>query len=300
MNWGALVAVLLWGASFVAVKVALIELAPVHLVLLRVGLAALALDVLLLRRDRRAEISDLTGRDWTWIGLLVLISVFPHQLAQVAGLQRTTAINGALLITLAPLFMFGLSAVLFGEAVTHPKVLGFAVAIVGSTLVISRGNLATLNLDSQTLSGDLLVVVSAVGWALYSTLGKELLRRRPPLLIVTLALNLSLPILAVIAALGAPGFVISVAAMSWRGWAAALFLGWACSALAYVLWYAALQHQEMSRVSVLQYLQPLAATGLGMLLLNESITWATAIGGGMILGGVALVNRQSTTKPDRS
>jgi drug/metabolite transporter (DMT)-like permease len=71
-----------------------------------------------------------------------------------------------------------------------------------------------------------------------------------------------------------------------------LFLAWGCSALAYVLWYEALQRQEMSRVGVLHYLQPVVTTLLGVFLLAESVTWATAVGGGMILSGVALVNRR--------
>ena len=93
VSWEALVAVLFWGASFVASKIALAELLPVHLILLRVSLGALALNVLLLRQGRWAEAACLIRRDWARIGLLVLISVFVHQLAQMLGLQRTTAIS---------------------------------------------------------------------------------------------------------------------------------------------------------------------------------------------------------------
>jgi drug/metabolite transporter (DMT)-like permease len=291
VSWGALVAVSLWGASFVAAKIALAELQPVQLILLRAILGALALDGLLLRGGWR-EIPLLTRHDWRRIGELVLISVFPHQLAQMVGLRQTTAINGALLITLAPLFMFALSAALLGEPVTRSKALGFLAAILGSALVITRGDLAAMRPGSGTAIGDLLIVVSAVGWALYSTLGKDLLRRRSPLLSVTLVFNLSLPLLIALAALDGANLLRAVQGLSGRGWAAVLFLSWGCSALAYVLWYTALQRQEMSRISVLQYLQPLVATLLGILLLDESIVWATAVGGGMILGGVALVNRR--------
>jgi drug/metabolite transporter (DMT)-like permease len=292
MNWGAVVAVLFWGASFVASKIALAELSPLHLILLRVSLGTLVLDALLLRRDRWAELSRLTQRDWVRIGLLVLISVFAHQLAQMLGLQRTTAINGALLITLAPLFMFALSVTFMSERVTWLKALGFLAALLGSALIITRGNLRALSAGSQTLVGDLLIVLSAVGWALFSTLGRDLLQERSPLLVVTLVFNLSLPVLAVSTALGRQGFFAALGGMTWRGWGATFFLAWGCSALAYVLWYQALQSQEMSRVGVLHYLQPLVTMLLGVLLLRESVGWATILGGGMILGGVALVNRR--------
>jgi drug/metabolite transporter (DMT)-like permease len=291
VSWGALVAVLLWGASFVASKIALAELSPVHLILLRVSLGAVALNCLLLRGDGWAKITHLSRRDWGSIGLLVLISVFLHQLMQIVGLQQTTAINGALLITLAPLFMFTLSAVFFGEPVTRSKVAGFLLAILGSTLVITRGSLETLRTSGHPLVGDLLIVVSAAGWALYSTLGKDLLQRQSPLPVVTMIFNLSVPVMAALAALSGQNLLSALSRMTWRGWGAVVFLSWGCSALAYALWYKALQRQEMSRVSVLHYLQPLVATLLGILVLSESVVWATVVGGGMILSGVALVNR---------
>lgn len=285
-------AVLLWGASFVANKIALVQLSPVHLLLIRACLAALALNGLLLKQGRWVEITLLKRRSWTRIGLIVLVSVFLHLLTQMTGLQRTSAINGALLITLAPLFIFALSVAFFSEPVTWPKVAGFLTAILGSALVITRGDLQTLRLNSQTLVGDLLIVASAIGWALYSSLGRDLLQARSPLLVVALVFNLSVPLLSALAALSGQSFVATLSSLTWRTWGAVFFLAWGCSALAYVLWYAALQKQQMSQVSVLQYLQPLVATLLSITLLGESVVWATAIGGGLILSGVTLVNRQ--------
>jgi len=292
VSWHALVAVIFWGASFVAGKFALAELSPLHLVLVRAILAALALDLSLLLGGGWDEVARLTRYDWARLGLLALISVFLHQLVQMAGLRQTTAINSALLVTLGPLFMFALAAILFGERVTRFKVAGFLIAILGSTLVITRGDLQSLRVSGSTLAGDLLVVVSALGWALYSTLSKGLLRKRPPVLVAALVFSLSVPVLAASAQLGGGGLMAALPRVTWRGWGAMLFLAWACSALGYILWYRALQKQEISRVSVLQYLQPLVATLLSILLLNESVAWATAIGGGLIMGGVALVNRK--------
>jgi len=292
LSWQALVAVVFWGASFVAGKFALAELSPLHLVLVRAILAALALDLFLWWRRGWIDAAHLTRYDWARIGLLTLLSVFPHQLAQMAGLRQTTAVNSALLVTLGPLFMFLLSASFFGERVTRFKVAGFLIAILGSTLVITRGDLQSLRLSGNTLAGDLLVVVSALGWALYSTLSKGLLQKRPPVLVAALVFSLSVPVLAATAQLNGGGLMAALPSLTWRGWGAVLFLAWACSALGYILWYRALQKHEISRVSVLQYLQPLVATLLSILLLNESVAWATAIGGGLIMGGVALVNRK--------
>ncbi len=296
----ALAAVLMWGASFVAGKIVLAELEPLQLVFVRALLASTALSLLLLRRELRRELRLFTRRDWTRIGLLVLISVWPHQLAQMTGLRQTTAINGALLITLAPLFMFALSATLFGERVTWLKTLGFLTAILGAALVITRGDLQAIAIAGGTLAGDLLIVVSAVGWALYSTLSQDLLRTHSPLLVVALVFDLSTLPLAALTLAGGANPLPALLHLSGAGWAALLFLGWGCSALGYILWYGALQRREISRVSILQYLQPLVAALLGALLLNESPTWATVAGGALILGGVAVVQVRADSKGEKS
>jgi len=299
VSWGALVAVIFWGASFVALKTALNELSPLQLILMRTLLGALALDTVLLWKGQWRRATQLTRRDWTRIVLLVMISVFAHQLVQLVGLRQTTAINGALLITLAPLFIFVLSVAFFGERLTRIKATGFLAAILGSMLVITRGDLRALSVSSETLAGDWLVVVSALGWALYSLWSKDLLRERSPLLVVALVFNLSVPLLAALTLPGAKSLVPALGELSWRGWVAMLFLAWGCSALAYGLWYASLQKHDMSQVSIYQYLQPLVATLLGVVVLRESVVWATVVGGLTILSGVALVNRPSGNKPSR-
>jgi len=291
MNWPALCAVILWGASFIANKIALQELSPVHLILLRAILGSLALDALLLYRGQWSDLAHLSRRDWIRIAGLVLISVFFHQLAQMVGLQKTTAINGALLITLSPLFMFMLSTAFLGERAQWRTVLGFLMAILGAALVISRGEIGVLYVDRVTIMGDLLIIVSAGGWALYSILGKGFVQKHPPLLMVALVFSLSIPILIALGHYRGENFIAPLFTLSWQGWGAVFFLAWGCSALAYVLWYGALQKRKVSHVGIFQYIQPVVATLLGIVILHETVTWATVIGGIIVLGGVTLVTR---------
>ena len=65
MSWGALVSVIFWGASFVALKMALNELSPLQLILMRTLLGALALDTVLLWKGQWRRATQLTRRDWT-------------------------------------------------------------------------------------------------------------------------------------------------------------------------------------------------------------------------------------------
>ena len=65
----------------------------------------------------------------------------------------------------------------------------------------------------------------------------------------------------------------------------------ACSGLAYIAWYDALQRMPASEAGALLYLEPLVAMAVAAAVLGERITVATIVGGAVILLGVWLVNR---------
>lgn len=91
VSWGALAAVILWGASFVASKIALSKLSPIHLTSLRTTLAALTLDFLLWRQAGWSAVTRLARRDWVRVGTIVPVSVFLHQLVQMAWKRWSSA-----------------------------------------------------------------------------------------------------------------------------------------------------------------------------------------------------------------
>lgn len=74
------------------------------------------------------------------------------------------------------------------------------------------------------------------------------------------------------------------------------FLGIFCSGLAYIAWYDALQALSTAQTGVFLYLEPLVAVVVAFFVLNEAITAASLIGGGIILLGVWLVNREQTSE----
>jgi drug/metabolite transporter (DMT)-like permease len=75
------------------------------------------------------------------------------------------------------------------------------------------------------------------------------------------------------------------------GWVGVLFLGILCSGLAYIAWYDALQALSTAGAGVFLYIEPLVAVVVAAIILDEAITTASLLGGGIILFGVWLVNR---------
>jgi drug/metabolite transporter (DMT)-like permease len=94
----------------------------------------------------------------------------------------------------------------------------------------------------------------------------------------------------------APVFIASdgfaqIAQLTPEGWMGILFLGVACSGLAYIFWYDVLHEADASSVASFLYIEPVVTVIVAGIVLKESIVPATLIGGAIILLGVWLVSR---------
>jgi drug/metabolite transporter (DMT)-like permease len=83
-----------------------------------------------------------------------------------------------------------------------------------------------------------------------------------------------------------------IANLTSDGWVSVTFLGIACSGLAYIFWYSALQRLPAAQVGAFLYIEPLVTMLLAAVLINEPLLWASILGGAIILLGVWLVNRR--------
>ena len=282
----AFLAVALWGASFVATKLVLRELSPITIILLRfaLGLGALIFIV----RLKRAW-AFVPRRDWGWFLFLGFNGIFVHQLLQVNGLVSTSATNTGWMVALIPIFTALLAWLLLGESFASVQVMGLALAVLGTLLVISRGEFELGAISLPATRGDILVFLSAPNWAIFSVLSKRLLTRYPPsfMMVVTMGLGWLMLLPLFVAAAGWR----ELQGLSLPGWAGLVFLGLFCSGLAYVFWYDALEAAGAGQVASFLYLEPLITLIVAVLLLEERPLIGTLVGGGLILTGVWLVNR---------
>lgn len=283
----ALVAIVLWGISFVATKAALRELTPVPLVFARVGLATVLLLGLLTARSPRPRLAPGAWRDFALLGF---VGVALHLWLQAQALTLTTAVNTGWLIGLIPIWSAILAALFLGERLDARQGVGFGLGFAGALLVVSRGRFDGAVLALPGTRGDLLVLLSTVNWALYTILGRRIVPRHGALVATAGAM-------AAGAAMLAPGFLAAggtaaYAHLSPGAWGALLFLGLGCSGLGYLLWYGALRRLEAGQVAVFLYLEPLVTLGAAALWLDEPVGAWTLLGGVIVLLGVSLVQRR--------
>ncbi|MFN8598213.1 MAG: EamA family transporter [Anaerolineae bacterium] len=287
----ALFAVGVWGASFIATKIALREVPPIVVVTLRFLIGVIVLWAAL--RVRRLTIK-IERRDWPILIVLGFDGIWFHQMLQSTGLaQGASATNTAWYVALIPIFTALLAALFLREKLGWFKIGGIVLATLGVLLVVSKGDLADVVAHGLPVTfGDALALASAPNWAIFSVISKSVLKRYPPTVIMTVIMTIGWLMLVPVFMLS-DGFAHTTQ-LTANGWLSVLFLGVACSGLAYIFWYDVLHEAEASSISTFLYIEPVVTVSVAAIVLNEPIVPATLIGGAIILFGVWLVSRSAS------
>jgi drug/metabolite transporter (DMT)-like permease len=282
--WRPLAAVIFWGASFVATKSLLDSLTPLGIIYIRLFLGIISALVIALFRKRNFS---LKRKDIKGIFILAIIST-THLWIQVTGLQYTSASNTGWIIGIVPVIMAIMGFIIYKERMTLIQFAGAAIAFFGLLVLISKGEITSINFISNY--GDLLVLGSAFTWSIYSFYGRKVTLDYPPSLTI-LYLFLTMFILLSPITISSD-FFNSVSLLTVINWSALAFLGIFCSGVAYVLWAEAMSELPANRVGAFLYLEPFVTVFTAWLLLNENITWLMLLSGIVIIIGVIMVNRK--------
>lgn len=285
-------AVLIWGWTFVATKVLVAELGPVEVFALRlaIGLPFLGGILVVKRVPLRFTRADLRP-------LLLGGAIFTlHFLVQITGIVYTTATNTGWIISASPLALAALSFLFLRERIGWQGVAGIAIATTGILLLVSRGSLTDLGWLRST--GDWLVLASAHTWAFYTVATRDLVRRRDPLAVTFGILLIAAAFTAVLFATSAD--LARVRALSPRGVVALLYLAIPGLALGQWFWQEGVARLGATRAGLYLYLEPLATIALAVPLLHEPFGPFVALGGGLVLAGVYVGQREPRGKGQRS
>jgi drug/metabolite transporter (DMT)-like permease len=289
-SWNAyfkvIFSVVAWGASFIATKVALQEIHPATVVWLRFGIGVFILG---LAAHWRGQLALPEKKDIPYFALLGFIGISFHQWLQSTGLLTAQASTTAWIVATTPIFMALLGWLVLREKLAKIQVFGIVLATIGVLLVVSKGELSALGLIGSVKPGDILIMISAPNWAIFSTLSRRGLKEHSAVLMMLYVMGFGWLFTSALFFSG-PG-LLEIGQLTLPGWLSILFLGIACSGLAYIFWYDGLQAIPASQVGAFLYLEPLVAVIIAAIVLKEPILLASLLGGGTILLGVWLVNR---------
>ena len=279
-----LIAVVIWGWTFVATKILVAEIGPVEIFALRLAIGLPFLGAVLLLKRVPLHFGRADVRPLVLGGAIFTL----HFLVQVAGLMTTTATNTAWLITVSPLALAVLSFLFLRERIGWGAVAGIAVATAGILILVSRGRLS--DLGSVQTQGDWLVLVSALTWAIYTVVTRDLVRRRHPLAVTFSLLLIAAGFTAIL--FFASADLGRVRSLSAQGIAALLYLAIPGLALGQWFWQEGVAALGAARSGLYLYLEPLATLALAVPILGEPFGSFLAIGGGLVLTGVYLGQRE--------
>lgn len=281
-----IITIVIWGGSFIATKIAVRDVSPVTVVWLRFLIGISIIGYIAWKQHEISAPGWKDGIELAWLGFL---GIALHQWLQSSGLVTSDASTTAWLVSTTPVFIALLGWAFLKERLSRETILGIFLATVGVTLVVSKGNLFSLFSGNFGAAGDILILLSAPNWAIFSVMSHPILKRLSSIK-VTFYIFLSGWLLTSIQLLSGH-YWIEFGNISTAGWISIAFLGVFCSAIAYIFYNDGLKVLPTSHVGVFLYLEPLVATIIAALVLSERIVMASLIGGGLILFGVWLVNR---------
>ena len=282
----ALFTVLVWGASFVAIKIGLKYVPPITLVWMRFAVGVVMLGAAV---GLRHQFSLPKPKDWLYFALLGFLGITFHQWLQSTGLVTSQATTTGWIVASMPIFIAILGWLVLKEKLNWLQALGILLAAFGVLLVVTHGNLGALVSGKFGTPGDILILISAPNWAIFTILSRRGLKTYPAALMMFYVMAFGWLFSSVLFVAGRGWEPIHNIATD--GWLALGFLGILCSGVAYIFWYDALKVLPVAKVGTYLFIEPVVTVIVSFLLLNEKITLAGLLGGMVILLGVWLVNR---------
>jgi len=268
---------LIWGASFMLIKIADRELAPATLILGRLGSAALVLAVVaVVRLGPRRTLAELRAA-WGWLVVVALVNTaLPFWLLSW-GETRIDSGLASIIQGAVPIFNALIAFGFFREMrVTGLRLVGLGIGFTGVALLVGAQP-----------HGKVLAAFAVVGMALCYAIGSLLagrhLQQTPPLVVALASSGVSALAALPAGAVQAPHHV-------WKGEtiAAILVLGIVGTAFAYLLFFALIRDAGAPYATLVTYLVPPVALVYGAVFLGERFGPAAFAALGLVLAGVAL------------
>ena len=277
---------LIWGSSFMFIKVAVRELAPATLILGRIGLAALVLAAVVPALIGVRETVSEVRSHWPWLVVVGLLNTaLPFWLLSW-GETRVDSGLASIIQASLPIFNAILAFGFFhDQRVTGKTFVGVVVGFAGVALLVGAQP-----------QGKVLGALAVVGMAVCYAAGGLLVRRH---LSTTRPEVVAFGTSAVAALLVLPAGVAQAPASmpGWRTIAYVVVLGVLGTAFAYLLFFSIIARAGAGYASFVTYLVPPVALGYGAVFLGEHVG-AAALGGlALILGGVALGTGMERRRP---
>ncbi len=286
-GWAALLIVwVVWGSTYLAIRVAVESLPPLLMAGGRFVIAGLIMFPVAARRGR-------TGRTWRpawaqWRGCAVVGVLMLGANGALSFAERTVPSGlASLLIATVPLWLLGIDAGLNRVRVGWAPVSGLVVGLIGVGLLSGSAS------GAVSAAGVVICLCAAASWALGTLLSRRLATPASPALGSSMQMLTAGAVLLTVAAASGEFGSFHPAAVSVRSWLALGYLIGIGSIVAFSAYLIAVRKLPTATVATYAYVNPVIAVLLGSTVLGERLTPSILAGGALIVAAVVLVVRRS-------
>ncbi len=278
-----IIASLLWSTVFVAGRYLcdVLNIHPTLVAFLRFFCAGIISLIYIVIKGKAKSLSVLKNSP----GLIILLAITGISVmgsAVFLALNLSTAVDVSIIMNSNAIFIVPLAG-FAGERITFRKATGVVIGLLGCALVINGKITGFQLIRGEHLTGNLLALVASLSWAIYTVIGKGIVRENGGLTITSLNMMIgSIPLLAITAGLG------KLSLPPLRAIIVLAYLAIFPTAIGFVLWYKALEDIDASRLGPLQYIVPVGTAIISVFTLNEEIKMASILGMILVFLGIYL------------
>lgn len=277
----------LWGPSFLFIKIAVVEISPITLAALRIGLAAVILHVLLIFKGYEFN------RSWIFWKHVTIAGFFAHAVPFALinwGEQYIDSSIASILNGLTPLCTVLIANfAIADERMTPEKVFGTILGFIGLFVLVSPNLVSGMD---ASVWGIVAVSIAALSYGVAIVYSRLHLMKEKPLYAPSSQLLVS-AIYLIPFALMVEG-PVAWTALSWEAIGSLIILGTFGTALAFVIYYRILASASASYLSLVTYLMPIYGVALGVIFLDEILAVEAIVGACLILVGIMIANKTIT------
>ncbi len=281
---------LIWGSSFLLIRISVEELSQFQIVFIRTGIAAVGMNLVLLLRGKRLP------TDWRSVRSLIMVGLGNTAIPFVLitwGEKTVESGLAAVLQATASLFTLVIAHFAFtDERINLQKIVGIGAGFIGVTLLASRSWG-----EGQVITGDLLgqgaIVLASLFYATFTVYSRKVCSNLEPIVISAGAMTTA-AIASGFLTYAAPLFggpaPTPLNALSSNVLLSVLVLGFVNTFIAYLMFYSLVQTIGAARTSMVTYVVPPVGLILGVIFLNEILDARLLIGALIIFAGIGIVN----------
>ena len=273
---------LIWGASFLFARIAVLEMPPLTLVFARVAIAAFVLNLFLMLKNNAFEHTTSLWTNFAMMG--VLNNIIPFALI-FYGQTEIGAGLAAIVNAMTPIWTIIIANFTTSdETFTRNKLIGIALGFIGVAVLIGSSAFSGLG---ASVWGQIAVLGATISYGFAGVFGRRFANVPPIQTARGQLTSSSLIMLPVFLLVDQPWTLDMPSATAI---AAVVALAVVCTALAYILFFKILSISGAVNVSLVTFVVPPSAIILGFVVLNEQLELRQIIGMMIILTGLIVID----------